>query len=339
MGAPVIIIERMFSGRECISSLEAAAAIAFNQNQVKEKTGDGIHEAEDVQDLIKTELPSTKKLVALVCAEIGGANSIEPLTVGAELNIPIVDADGMGRAFPELQMFLPFVYGCPPYPAAVANETGHVAAVTFADGAKRLEDFLRMKTLEMGCMAGLSFIVNWTDIKDKFALYSLSRTRRLGNAVLRARHNKESPVESILQHENGKLLITGKIADVSRVTEGAFNKGRLTIEGSSRFSGVNLEIEFQNENYVAFTSNPDGSKNILATVPDLISLVQEDTGEPVTTEEVRYGLRVAAIFMPCFPLWTKPQGLATGGPAAFGYQDVTYVSVNAYKEYPPFPRY
>ena len=126
---------------------------------------------------------------------------------------------------------------------------------------------------------------------------------------------------------------------MSRVTEGAFNKGRLTIEGSSRFSGVNLEIEFQNENYVAFTSNPDGSKNILATVPDLISLVEEDTGEPVTTEEVRYGLRVAAIFMPCFPLWTKPQGLATSGPAAFGYQDVTYVSVNAYKEYPPFPRY
>ena len=56
MGAPVIIIERMFSGRECISSLEAAAAIAFNQNQVKEKTGDGIHEAEDVRDLIKTEV-------------------------------------------------------------------------------------------------------------------------------------------------------------------------------------------------------------------------------------------------------------------------------------------
>ena len=85
-----------------------------------------------------------------MCAEIGGANSIKPLTVGAELNIPIVDADGMGRAFPELQMFLPFVYGSPPYPAAVGNEKGDVAAVTYVDGAKRLEDFLRVKTLEMG---------------------------------------------------------------------------------------------------------------------------------------------------------------------------------------------
>ena len=61
------------------------------------------------------------------------------------------------------------------------------------------------------CMAGLSFIVCWKDVKEKFILNSLSRTWRLGKAVLRARHNKESPVDSILQHENGKLLITGKV--------------------------------------------------------------------------------------------------------------------------------
>jgi len=60
------------------------------------------------------------------------------------------------------------------------------------------------------CMAGLSFIVGWKDVKEKFILNSISRTWRLGNAVLRARH-KASPVDSILQHENGKLLITGKV--------------------------------------------------------------------------------------------------------------------------------
>lgn len=65
------------------------------------------------------QLESKSKVVAVVCAEIGGANSIEPLVAGAELGLPIVDADGMGRAFPELQMFLPFVYGSLPYPAAV----------------------------------------------------------------------------------------------------------------------------------------------------------------------------------------------------------------------------
>ena len=93
---------------------------------------------------------SNKKLVAVVCAEIGGANSIEPLVVGAELGLPIVDADGMGRAFPELQMFLPFVYGSPAYPAAVGDEKGNAAAVSFAETPKHLENFLRQKTVEMG---------------------------------------------------------------------------------------------------------------------------------------------------------------------------------------------
>ena len=36
--------------------------------------------------------------------ETGGMNTIEPLILGAELGIPVVDADGMGRAFPELQV-------------------------------------------------------------------------------------------------------------------------------------------------------------------------------------------------------------------------------------------
>lgn len=340
MGAPAIMIERLFSGKESYYAVEAAGRIAFSSSEVKDKNaGEGIREVKNPQDLIKAEIKSSQNIVAFVCVEIGGANSVEPLTVGAELKIPIVDADGMGRAFPELQMFLPFVYGCPPYPAAVASEKGEVAAVTYADTAKHLEHFLRGKTLEMGCMAGLSFVFHWKDVKQKCALYTLSRTWRLGNTVLRARHNKTSPIDSILQHENGRLLASGKIADVRRVTKGAFTMGSLTVEGSMRFSGVELSIEFQNENYVAFTSNPDGSKNILATVPDLISLVDEDTGQPITTEEVRYGLRVAVITMPCSPLWTTPQGLRTVGPAAFGYQDIVYSPVVSYEEHPPIPRH
>lgn len=75
---------------------------------------------------------------------------MEPLTAGAALGLPIVDADGVGRAFPELQMTLPFVYGSPPYPAALSDDKGNAVAVTFADSPKRLEDFFRAKTVGMG---------------------------------------------------------------------------------------------------------------------------------------------------------------------------------------------
>ena len=112
----------------------------------------------------------------------------------------------------------------------------------------------------------------------------------------------------------------------------------MLIVGSGQFNNQNLGIEFQNENYVAFVTKYDGSRSVLATVPDLISLVDEDTGQPITTEEVRYGLRVAVIVMPCSPLWTTPQGLAVGGPVAFGFNDVVYSAVDSYEEHPPIPR-
>ena len=60
-------------------------------------------------------------------------------------------------------------------------------------------------------MVGFAFVLDWKDVQEKCALHTLSRTWRLGNTVLRARHNKASPVDSILQHENGNLLIVGKV--------------------------------------------------------------------------------------------------------------------------------
>ena len=41
---------------------------------------------------------------ALISNEIGGSNSVEPLIAAAKAGLPVVDADGMGRAFPEFQM-------------------------------------------------------------------------------------------------------------------------------------------------------------------------------------------------------------------------------------------
>ena len=44
------------------------------------------------------------QLAAVIGSEIGGGNGVEPLLIGSRLQLPIVDADYMGRAFPELQV-------------------------------------------------------------------------------------------------------------------------------------------------------------------------------------------------------------------------------------------
>ena len=97
-----------------------------------------------------SQLSKDTKIVAVTSGEIGGMNSMEPLCVAAKLGLPVVDADGMGRAFPELQMFLPFMKGELPYPMALADEKGGVEIAVHVDTAKNLEDYMRVVCVKQG---------------------------------------------------------------------------------------------------------------------------------------------------------------------------------------------
>ena len=92
-----------------------------------------------------------------------------------------------------------------------------------------------------------------------------------------------------------------------------FARGSLSIQGLANYDGEQLAIEFQNENLIA---RRDGQ--VVCTVPDLICVVDSETGEPVTTELLRYGLRVTVLGLPAPDLWTTPEGLAVAGPPVLG---------------------
>ena len=127
---------------------------------------------------------------------------------------------------------------------------------------------------------------------------------------------------------NGKVLFTGKIIDVDRRTVQGFARGKLIISAFAPIQhrpnalggprGV-LEIDFQNENLIARSGS-----EVLCTVPDLITLVTLEDGEPIGTESLRYGLRVAVLAMPAPKELKTPEALAVVGPRAFGY-DVDFV--------------
>src|SRR5437588_7102318 len=54
------------------------------------------------------------KVAATVPVEVGGGNSFAPIIAAAQLGLPTVDADGMGRAFPETQMVSYYFDGSTP---------------------------------------------------------------------------------------------------------------------------------------------------------------------------------------------------------------------------------
>ena len=96
----------------------------------------------------------------------------------------------------------------------------------------------------------------------------------------------------------------------------------LSIAGIGEYEGRTLEIDFQNEFLVA----RDGD-DVLVTTPDLITVLDAETGEPITTESLHYGFRIAVIGMPKYISNGAPQrGLELVGPAYFGY-DVPFVPI------------
>ena len=67
-----------------------------------------------------------REIYAFMPIEAGGVNSMLPIAAAARLNMPMVDVDGMGRAFPELQMVTFTIGGIKATPMALVDEKGNL---------------------------------------------------------------------------------------------------------------------------------------------------------------------------------------------------------------------
>ena len=102
----------------------------------------------------------------------------------------------------------------------------------------------------------------------------------------------------------------------------------MLIEGFGEHSGQTIQIELQNEFLIArpqLTKPPVPTYGPpAASVPDLITLIDTDTGFPITTEDARYGMRVTALVLASQQEMRTAKALEVVGPQAFGYKDVKY---------------
>ena len=291
MGAPTVMVEKIPRGDEVVSAFTAL------------------------------EAHLGRRARATMSCEAGGLNSTTPFTVAAELGIPLVDADMMGRAFPELQMCTPTLHGVAATPMAIADEKGNSAIITTVDN-RWTETFARTLTVDMGCSAMIAlYAMTGEQVKEACVPRTISTIEGIGRAVRDARARHADPVAAVREVTDGYVVWLGKVADVERRTATGFARGEAAIAGTGAYGGRTLRVAFQNEFLIA----RDGDE-VLVSTPDLITLLDAETGEPVTTEELRYGFRVAVLGIPCDPRWRTEAGLKLVGPDYFGY-GVPYVPV------------
>ena len=258
------------------------------------------------------------EVVALMSPEMGGANSVVPLLLGSRLGIPVVDGDAMGRAYPEINLVTLTLYGISASPFALADEHGN-SLVIDAVNNEWVERIARAAVVEFGAIcAGMGFTMTGDQLREAAVLRTLTYAEQIGRGVREARGEKRDPIGEILKIANGFVLFKGKIIDVDRQTTRGWSVGSASIDGIDEFRESHMEVKFQNENLVALCDELP-----VAMVPDLITIMDAETGEAITTERLRYGFRVVVLGMPCDDKWRTESGVALGGPRHFGY-DLDY---------------
>jgi DUF917 family protein len=285
MGAPTASIEKLPQGTELVQAVQLLEA----------HTG--------------------RKVDAIGIAEIGGGNSLGPIITGLQAGVPTLDADGMGRAFPELPMstFL-FNDELKPEPLAMVDAAANKVVLPQTASAQWGERIARTLTVCMGATAGVACMpMSGAQFKHYCIPHTLTLAWQLGKRVQAARKAGEDVPQVIADTLQGRVLLRGKISDVNRRTTKGFARGTVTIQGFGA-ERDELYIEFQNEFLIAYHNG-----EVVATVPDLICIVTEDEGQSVATELLRYGTRVAVLGVPGAPQLKTARALSVVGPRAFGY--------------------
>lgn len=277
--------------------------------------------AEGERSLRTLEARIGRKVTALMSPEIGGMNALYAVAMAAHLGLPVVDADSVGRAFPESQMTSLSIAGVRLSPLVLSDENGDSVIIESNDN-HRMEKLARPVVVPMGgtAMAALcpmsGGVVKTHAIRD-----TLGVAIGIGRSIGAARRAQQDPFDALFRYlratqyyRHCKLLFDGKVIDLKRETLHGWAIGHVALEdlaGRERFT-----ITFRNE---YLRAQREG--RTVAIAPDLITVLDRDTAEPITTESVKYGQRVKVIGMSAPPIFRSARGLEVCGPGAFGFDE------------------
>lgn len=288
IGAPTVILEKIPAGTEFVGAVRAMASYLG------------------------------KDPVALMPIEIGGMNTLIPLAIAGELGLPVIDADSMRRAFPQIEMTVFTLAGIKATPLSIADEKGNLC-VFEATTNQIAEVLARGAVISLGLANAITCYPLTVEQVDRHGIHgSMSYCIELGQHLSAVQHGQANGFARFLDFANGRQVFTGKVVDIDRRTTEGFARGTVVLEHVGNAGRV-MRVEIQNENLVAFE---DGRAVI--TVPDLICLLDHETATPITTETLSYGQRLDVVGLPCAPEWHQPGMLDVVGPRAFGY-DIDYV--------------
>ena len=254
-----------------------------------------------------------RKVAATVASEIGGGNTAAALHVAAQLNIPLVDGDLMGRAGPELHQSTAHIFNVPVAPSAVVSETGNAVLIqNYAD----VDDYEALARY-VAVLAGTHAAVIDTPMTKRVAMQTvvngtITKAMEAGRAVRIANEAGKDPVGAVTETLKGWLLFRGVVSKYEWRNEKGFLFGDATLRGTNESHGHELRSWIQNEHIFAWQ---DGRPAVMP--PDLIMFLDRN-GYGVTNDNLKPGVEVSVVAAKAPEVWRTEKGLKLFGPRHFG---------------------
>ena len=262
-------------------------------------------------ELVERQLK--RKVAATVASELGGGNTPAALHVAAQLNIPMVDGDLMGRAGPELHQSTAHIFSVPVSPSAIVSETGNVILIEkYAD----IDDYEALARY-VSVLAGAHAAIIDTPMIKRVAMNTvvkgtITKAMGVGRAVREANATGKDPVEAATEALQGWLVFRGVVAKYEWRNEKGFLFGDATLKGTGQSQGHNFRSWIQNEHIFGWK---DERPNVMA--PDLIMFL-DAKGYGITNDKLKTGLEVSVLAAKAPEVWRSENGLKLFGPRHFG---------------------
>lgn len=263
-----------------------------------------------------------QKVGAVISTELGGGNTASALTAAANLDVPIVDGDPAGRSVPELIHSTFYLSGVSITPMAVANQFGDVAIIKKVVNDLRAESLVRAMAVASQNRIGVAdHPIRAGRLRGAVVDGAVSHAEKIGAAIREARAKGVDPVEAARKAGDGFRLFRGVVTRATWKDEAGFTLGEVQLKGTDEWAGSEYRVWYKNEHMASWR---DGRPDV--TVPDLICLLDAESGQPLINPEVTGGAAVAVIGFPAPAAWRNEGGLAIFGPRYAGV-DREYVPI------------
>ena len=268
-----------------------------------------------------------RRIDAIVPFELGAGNTATPMDAAVRLGATLVDGDCAGRAIPELSQTTAAIAGIRFAPGAIADPWGNVLLVkeTASDlVTERIGKLVSMATklpdMRAPC-AHAGFLMRGRDLKAITVQGGISRALEVGRALREARARGGDAAAAAAAALSGWVLFRGRVAAKEWESRDGYMVGTTTVDGESHDAGHTLRVWFKNENHVTWR---DGRPWVHS--PDLVMLLDAESGAPYTNTLLAEGARVAVLGARADARLRTPAALALLAPRHYGY-DLDWVPI------------